>query len=60
MTMLSGEEILREKKGRKERRKKREVLIRTLINLFCSDASVGNGGDARAWRKREKLVIEHQ
>ena len=32
--MLSEREIYRQREGEKE---KREVLIRTLINLFCSD-----------------------
>ena len=37
----------------RERERKSEVLIRTLINLFCSDPSVGSSSDVRAWGRGE-------
>ena len=61
---MSGREKIekesgRERKRRKERAEKKkrarsEVLIRTLINLFCSDPSVANGRETLGHEESER------
>ena len=53
VTTLSGREREAVRQGERERERKSEVLIRTLINLFCSDPSVGSSSDVRAWGRGE-------